>query len=278
MATTNSFHYGSPTVATSVGKTLVMLLEQVPFHRLESGILHSIADKLLRLNLDANPVIQIAVLQVCSALIAIDKSKPVSSEIKNVFQDFFEMFSVRAFPKSGSLKDNEITRHALDNNIRYVSIQCLGKLAQLDISLFMQNVDSAILKNIEEVFKTEKDTSLCLHFLRLVKVIGTCGPKCKSDTSETTSWVSEKMVHFWSSFFIRPVMFDYIERRGEDILQAALCDCLSEVGELVFSRLPSDRRMLCVTYLLRKCYLEEGADSRAITTSQGNPAIRTWKH
>lgn len=271
IAVTNTFQYGSPTVATAVAKTLVILLEQVPFHRLQSGILHSIADKLLRLKLDANPVIQIAVLQVCSALIAIDKSKPVSQEIRNVFQDFFKMFVVRSFPNLGNsvLNDAFITSHPLDNNIRYVSIQCLGKLAQLDISLFMQNMDSSILKIFEDVVKTEKDTSLCLHLLRLVKVIGTCGPKCKSDPS-ATSWIVEKMVHFWSSFFIRPVIFDYIERRSEAILRAALCDCLSEVGELVFSLLPTDRRMLCVTYLLRKCYMDEGTDSRVVTTSQGN--------
>ena len=79
----------------------------------------------------------------------------------------------------------------------------------------------------------------------------------------------DKLVNFWSSFFIRSTIFDYIERRTEAILQAALCDCLSEVGEVVFSLLPTDRRMLCVTYLLRKSYMEEDTDSRVVVTSQG---------
>ena len=268
---TNKFQYGSPTVATAVAKTLVTLLEQVPFHRLQSGILTSIADKLLRLKLDANPVIQIAVLQVCSSLIAIDQSQPISHELKAVFQDFFKMFLVRSFPNlvSPTSGGTTMTSAPIDNNIRYVSIQCLGRLAHLDIRLFMQNVDTTLLKVFEDVLKSEKDTSLCLHLLRLIKGIGTCAPKCSGDDG-TEPWVLEKIVHFWSSFFIRPIIFDYIERRGEAILRAALCDCLSEVGELVFSLLPTDRRMLCVTYLLRKCYMEEGTDSRVVTTSQGN--------
>ena len=275
LSVTNKFQYGSPTVATAVAKTLVTILEQVPFHRLQSEILSSIADKLLRLKIDANPVIQIAVLQVCSSLIGIDQSQLVCQEIKTVFQDFFKMFLIRSFPSlvntNSSNPATSITSiNLIDSNIRYVSIQCLGKLAQLDISLFMQNVDTSLLKVFEEVLKTEKDTSLCLHLLRLIKGIGTCGPKWKSETSAQQTLVLEKMIHFWSSFFIRPIIFDYIERRGEAILQAALCDCLSEVGELVFSLLPTDRRMLCVTYLLRKSYLEEGTDNRVVTTSQGN--------
>ena len=271
IAVTNAFQYGSPTVATAVAKTLVVLLEQVPFHRLQTGILNSISDKLLRLKLEANPVIQIAVLQVCSSLISIDHTQSsVSQEIRAVFQDFFKMFLVRSFPHlvSSTSHGTPTATNLIDSNIRYVSIQCLAKLAQLDIGLFMQNVDSSLLKVFEEVLRSEKDTSLCLHLLRLIKGIGTCGPKSKNDVN-VKPWILDKLVHFWSSFFIRSTIFDYIERRTEAILQAALCDCLSEVGEVVFSLLPTDRRMLCVTYLLRKSYMEEDSDSRVVVTSQG---------
>ena len=271
IAVTNAFQYGSPTVATAVAKTLVVLLEQVPFHRLQTGILNSISDKLLRLKLEANPVIQIAVLQVCSSLISIDHTQSsVSQEIRAVFQDFFKMFLVRSFPNlvSSTSHGTPTATNLIDSNIRYVSIQCLAKLAQLDIGLFMQNVDSSLLKVFEEVLRSEKDTSLCLHLLRLIKGIGTCGPKSKNDVN-VKPWILDKLVHFWSSFFIRSTIFDYIERRTEAILQAALCDCLSEVGEVVFSLLPTDRRMLCVTYLLRKSYMEEDTDSRVVVTSQG---------
>ena len=65
--------------------------------RLQSGVLASICDRLLRLKPDANPVIQIAVLQVATALLGIVDGK-ANSEIKDVYRHFFDMFTVRLFP------------------------------------------------------------------------------------------------------------------------------------------------------------------------------------
>ena len=62
----------------------------------------------------------------------------------------------------------------------------------------------------------------------------------------------EKVVKFWRDF-LRPGLLDLVERKAKPILKAAVCDCLSEIGEVAFSYLPSNRRILCVTYLLQKC-------------------------
>ena len=48
---------------------------------------------------------------------------------------------------------------------------------------------------------------------------------------------AEVMIKFWKEV-IKPSIFDHVERREQAILRAALCDCLTEIGEAVFSILP----------------------------------------
>ena len=48
---------------------------------------------------------------------------------------------------------------------------------------------------------------------------------------------AEVMIKFWKEV-IKPSVFDHVERREQAILRAALCDCLTEIGEAVFSILP----------------------------------------
>ena len=76
----------------------------------------------------ANPVIQIAVLQVFGVVLSITPAHP---EVKLQFQSLYEWFVSLAFP------DDEL-RPLVDNNVRYVSIQNLGLVALLDTSQFLE--------------------------------------------------------------------------------------------------------------------------------------------
>ena len=119
-------------------------------------------------------MIQIAVLQVCTSLLAVETK--ANSEIKEVYRHFFDMFTVRLFPDPSALPPlhNRINPDIqLDTNICYFAIQCLGKLALLERSLFMECLDTfPLLKASECVLAHGKDTSLCLHILRLFRTIG----------------------------------------------------------------------------------------------------------
>jgi len=262
-----------PEASSSVSKTMITLLEQVPFHRLRSGVLGAICGRLLRLKPDANPVIQIAVLQVCSALLAVDSK--ANLEIKEVFGQFFDMFTIRLFPDPASLPPliNRVDPNLqLDSNICYFAIQCLGKLALLDRTKFMECLDTfPLLKASESVLANGKDTSLCLHILRLFRTVGTNPSKLEvqpAAASDDDIPPAEVMIKFWKEV-VKPSVFDYVERREQAILRAALCDCLTEIGEAVFSILPQDRRVLCQTYLLTKCrILDPNPENRIVTTSQ----------
>ena len=57
---------------------------------------------------------------------------------------------------------------------------------------------------------------------------------------------------FWLEI-LRPGFLSLLESRDSAIVRAAFCDCLSEIGDDVIARIPTEKRNLCVTYLLRQC-------------------------
>ena len=257
-----------PSASTAVSKAMITLLEQVPFHRLQTGLLNSVCQILLRLKIQANPVIQIAVMQVCLALLSIDSK--ANLEIKRNFDPLFKLFALRAFPNPVPGLECQMAVLDLDRNISYFAVQCLGKLALLDKGQFMDHMeDFPLLWGAEFVLKTELDNSLCLHFLRLLRCIGCAGSSiAERNPDESDSLPPEQMIKFWREI-LKPNIFDYVERRENTNLKSALCDCLSEIGESVFSILPQDRRLLCQTYLLTKCRIVDPTpENRIITSAQ----------
>ena len=57
---------------------------------------------------------------------------------------------------------------------------------------------------------------------------------------------------------------DSVEARDCPVLKAALCNCVAEISGSVFCNLPTDRRMLAVTFMLRLC---RDTDHRTVTAS-----------
>ena len=64
--------------------------------------------------------------------------------------------------------------------------------------------------------------------------------------------ISTSNSRFWLEI-LRPGFFNLLEMRDSGIVRAAFCDCLSEIGDDVIGRIPTEKRNLCVTYLLRQC-------------------------
>ena len=81
-------------------RTLIVLLEQIPYHKLKGGILSSMAQRILRLSPAANPVIQIAVST--SAVVAKLNKVPVQLTFqwypeKSIFNVILKMLACRIF-------------------------------------------------------------------------------------------------------------------------------------------------------------------------------------
>ena len=146
----------------------------------------------------------------------------------------------------------------MDNNVRYVSIQNLGLAASLDTSQFLEHLPH-LLPLLEDAIKVEKDQSVVIHVLRLLKTIGKCGNTLASNDVE----IDKRLLHFWLHI-LKPNLINSVEARECPVLKAALCNCTAEVGGSVFCKLPTDRRLLAVTMMLRLC---RDADHRTVTAA-----------
>lgn len=241
---------GQPSHVSHASRALVVLFEHIPFHRLENGLLTEVFQRLLQPSSTgplSNPVILIAVLQVFAVIISIS---PVHAEVKSQFNDLFEWFLSLAFPPPE-------LRGTVDNNVRYVSIQNLGLTAVLDPASFLEKVPH-LHPLLEDAVRSEKDQSVVIHVLRLLKTIGKSGDAMTNSDAET----EKRLLHFWLGV-LKPTLIDSIEARDCPVLKAALCNCVAEIGNTL-ALLPTDRRMLAVTLLLRLC---RDKDHRTVTAS-----------
>ena len=165
--------------------------------------------------------------------------------MRSKFTQLFDWFYFLAFP-------HPETRQSLDNNIRYVSIQNLGLLVSLDTEQFMIKINN-IQPELERCLKTDKDNSVVIHVLRLIKTFGKYGHSYIEDNPGQLE-SERRLLHFWLNI-LKPSLLDSIEARNCPVLKAALCNCIAEVGGTIFCALPTDRRMLAVTLMVSSSYV-----------------------
>ena len=73
-------------------RTLIVLFEHVPFHRLENGLLTEIMNRLIpQPGMDNNPVVKIAILQLFAVIIAISPPHLEVRKINLVIHNFVHL-------------------------------------------------------------------------------------------------------------------------------------------------------------------------------------------
>jgi hypothetical protein len=122
-----------------------------------------------------------------------------------------------------------ISGYIVDNNVRYVALQNLGQLVSSNFKPVANNVD-VLLHCLEDVF-LDRDGSIILHSLRFFRLLAKHEPNDKKTP----------LLRFWLAF-LKPKVFQVVEERSEQSLKAALCDCLSAIGEHIYQQLPVEKR------------------------------------
>ena len=132
--------------------------------------------------------------------------------------------------------------------MRYVALQNLGQLVSVNFGPIENSVD-VLQASLEGVFLLDRDGSIVLHSLRLFRLLA----KHERIPASSSGQPPPPLMQFWLAF-LRPQIFQLIEERGDPTLKAALCDCLSAIGEHVYQHLPLDKRKIStfphVHYLL----------------------------
>ena len=125
--------------------------------------------------------------------------------------------------------------------MRYVALQNLGQLVSVNFGPIASNVD-VLQASLEGVFLLDRDGSIVLHSLRLFRLLAKHEPV---PASSCPGRPPPPLMQFWLAF-LRPRVFQLVEERGDPTLKAALCDCLSAIGEHVYQHLPLDKREITV--------------------------------
>ena len=216
---------------TAATRCLSGLMKKCPYNKMEDRVLASVYEIAHSLIGWSNPVAQIAGLNLFVPLLSAHSDSPPAqdSAICRLLLDV-------AFPDQ---------RAFVDNNARYVALQNLGQISNLNIAAVEANLDH-LGQTIDSVF-SEKDSSIILHTLRFLKLLA------KNEPREQPQRPGPPFLRLWNGL-LKPKYMQLIEQREEHCLRAALCDTLSDIGEEVHQRLPSEKRHLIVTYLLTHCY------------------------
>ncbi|XP_040583257.1 HEAT repeat-containing protein 6 [Lepeophtheirus salmonis] len=211
-------------LSRAVLKTLQALADNVPYHKLRSGLLTALKEKSIHY-VQSSPtfIIQVAGLSVISSILT---EHPKHPEVISSFDELYTLFM-------------HLMTSSNENNVRYVAIYNLGALCEVDTEKFLERVEE-ILPHIESNLN-DPDESIVLHILRLVKNVGRLIQSCSPD--------DKRVLLFWEQFLSKE-NFQIIEKRDCSIFKAAFCDCLRDMGQSVFHALPNDRRFLSITYLL----------------------------
>ena len=149
-------HLG-PTEQVATLKVIGLLAEHCPYHRLEPNLLDSLISSCSGLaKQEKNPVIQVAVLSVFCVL---SQHKTSDSSLGQSAGPLFHLMINRAHPDTVSLYP--------DNNVRYMALQALAGLTNVDINTFIRNASE--VKKLLDISLQDPDPSVVLHAFRFIK-------------------------------------------------------------------------------------------------------------
>lgn len=233
-----------PTELVAVLKLLAALTENCCYARLEPGLLERVLEACLGVaREERNPVIQVASLSVLASLCLHCSSSPA---LLSSSQSVFAFMTVRAKADTSSV--------APDNNVRYMALQALAGLIAVDLQIFLRNAPE--VKRLIDSSLLDTDPSIVLHAFRFVRSFAkglTALVEVELRNAGTELSRNKNMaVSFWIDF-LKPSNFDLLDRYPNANIKSAFCDCLAELGGLLFSELPEAKRLTCITYVLGQC-------------------------
>ena len=239
-------HLG-PTEQVATLKVIGLLAEHCPYHRLEPNLLDSLISSCSGLaKQEKNPVIQVAVLSVFCVL---SQHKTSDSSLGQSAGPLFHLMINRAHPDTVSLYP--------DNNVRYMALQALAGLTNVDINTFIRNASE--VKKLLDISLQDPDPSVVLHAFRFIKnfaknLTSLVENEKKSEDGENK--VKNLATAFWVDF-LKQSNFELLDKYPNANIKSAFCDCIAEMGGFLYDELPHPKKIVCISYILSQCQEEQ---------------------
>ena len=231
-----------PTEQVATLKIVGLLAEHCPYHRLQPSILEQLISSCLGLaKQEKNPVIQVAVMSVFCILC---QHKATDTSFCKRAGSLFGLMVNRAHPDTVSLYP--------DNNVRYMALQALSGLTNVDINIFIRNASD--VKKLLDVSLVDTDPSVVLHAFRFIKnfarnLTSIVDNERKSDGSDK---IRNLATAFWVDF-LKQSNFKLLDKHPNANIKSAFCDCISEMGGFLYDELPQPKKIVVLSYILSQC-------------------------
>jgi hypothetical protein len=237
-----------PTETVALLKMVAALAENCSYPRLEPGLLERVILGCLAVARgERNPVIQVACLSVFASLCLHCATEPA---VVSSGHEVFGFMAARARP--------DLASPAPDNNVRYMALQALAGLTAVDLQIFLRQ--AAEVKRLIDSSLLDPDPSIVLHAFRFIKNFArslTALVEIELKNAGNEAPRNKNMaVSFWMDF-LKPSNFDLLDKYPNANIKSAFCDCLAEMGGLLFTELPEAGKMVCITYVLGQCIATE---------------------
>ncbi|XP_014664957.1 PREDICTED: HEAT repeat-containing protein 6-like isoform X2 [Priapulus caudatus] len=274
-------------------KCLAVLVLNVPYHRLHPGLLTKLVKQLRNFMNHRDPNVRVACLTCLGSVLqapvteVLDIFQGAGPESKHHRRDDDDDDSGDAAPRMSWLIEACIANILTEQDASTSSDRPPGgaavravpplpvRLESLQVLAIMAKHHFPVIRPVVGGFSRlmlaclqERETSVRLHTVKLLEDLGFSMLQSLAGKPPDAITVDEA-VAVWGSLVGGPLL-GLLQTTGHTTiaLRATVCDCLSNMGAVVFELLPLDRRIACITLLLGliadEDYRVRGAAVRAL--------------
>lgn len=142
-----------------------------------------------------------------------------------------------------SPESSETAAHPLP--VRLESLQLLSQIARGYFIVLRPHLE--MIRDLMSSCLQGQDCSVQLHGAKLLDAVGSM--ILHQQSGSATDVTLEQALSLWLPLMNGPIQ-NAVREDVNQTVKATVCDCLSNIGSDVFEKLPSDKRILCITLLL----------------------------
>ncbi|ELU07074.1 hypothetical protein CAPTEDRAFT_228236 [Capitella teleta] len=263
---------------TQIIKCLATLILNVPYQRLQAGLLTAVVTQIPAFISHRDPNICVACL-TCLGSVASSQAQPTEVNALLLPPRLTEAPPSEQATASGELswvlkicvkntapsllldpaeRSSSKTAAVQPLPVRLESLQLLSQLAKSHFGVLRPRL--TLIRDLIQLCFMDKDPAVQLHGAKLLDGVSTVVQQQQQQQQEEGEGEAppalprepmskQQMLDLWSPLLAGPVP-NLLQTATYEAVKYTLCDCLANVGPSVFALLPREQHILCLTLLL----------------------------